>query len=80
MAMVDTSTHRCQRFTGVIETLADSEHALARDLAAHRELLSIALQLLHDADRQLHSGRTTIASLHDELRAARRQAKDPANR
>ena len=53
----------------LIETLADSEHALARDLAAQRELTHVALTLLHQ--REIANGH-----LCDECRRLRQAHRD----
>ena len=55
----------------IIETLADSEHALARDLAAHRELLHAALTLLHERGGELGRLRRDNRRLRDECRRLR---------
>ena len=55
----------------IIETLADSEHALARDLAAHREMLHVALTLLHERGCELGRLRDAHHRLHGEYRRLR---------
>ncbi len=55
----------------IIETLADSEHALARDLAAHRELLHAALTLLHERGIELGRLRRNNRRFRDECRRLR---------
>ncbi len=61
--------HRVSNDT--IETLADSEHALARDLAAHREMLHVALTLLHERGVELGRLRRDNRRLRDECRRLR---------
>ena len=54
-----------------IETLADSEHVLARKLAAYRELIHVALERLHGLTRQLDGLREDNRKLRDECRRQR---------
>ena len=60
----------------LIETLADSEHALARDLAVHREMLHITLTLLHERECELGQLRRDNRQLRDECRSLRRTVPD----
>ena len=55
----------------IIETLAESEHALARDLAAHRQMLHVTLTLLHDRGSELARLRSDNRQLRDECRRLR---------
>ena len=55
----------------VIEHLADQEHALARNLAAMRELLHLVLAQLHEVTRQLERLREQHYQLRDEYRSFR---------
>ena len=52
----------------IIESLSDSEDALARDLAAHRKMLQIALTLLHEVTCELGRLRDAHRRLRDEFR------------
>ena len=61
-----------QRFSNdLLETVADSEHALARDLGANREMISVALTLLHERGLELHRLREAYRRLRDEYRSLR---------
>lgn len=57
---------------GVIAELAESEYRLARDLAAVRQLLHLALEQLHATERQRDALREQNRGLRDrdERRAA----------
>ena len=57
----------------IIERLADQEYALARDLAANRELLHLALVQLHQVGRELGHLREQHGQLRDECRRLRAQ-------
>ena len=54
------------------ERLADQEHRLARTAAGLREVLSVALEQLHERDRQLHR----LREQHHQLRAAYRRRRE----
>ena len=61
----------------VIEALADSEHALARDLAAVRECYHLTLGLFHASMMELDGLRKRYYRVLDEnrrLRAERRES------
>ena len=55
----------------IIESFADSEYALARDLAAHRQMLHVALTLLHEWGTELGRLRRNNRQLRDEYRRLR---------
>ena len=61
----------CGDRTFLITDLADTEHALARDLAAYRELLHVALTLLHERGAELGRLRRYNRQLRDECRRLR---------
>ena len=52
----------------VIETLADSEYALARSLAVYREALSVAIEQPYKTARQLDHLRKEHRRLREEYR------------
>ena len=52
----------------LIESLADSEYALARNLAAYREMLHVSLTLLHERGAALDRVRSDNRQLRDECR------------
>ena len=61
----------------LIETFADSEHALARELAAVRECYHVTLELLHTTRTDLGALRNRYYRMLDEnrrLRADRRES------
>ena len=64
----------------VIEHFADQEHALARDLAAMRELLHLALGRLHEVTRQLDRLQEQHHQLRDECRRLREQVRHDERR
>ncbi len=59
----------------VIEHLADQEHTLARNLAAVRALLHLALARLHEVGRQLDRLKKQHYKLRDEYRRLRDQVR-----
>ncbi len=63
-----------------IETLADSEHLLAHDLAVSREMLHVALEHLHDLTRQRDSLLTDNRRLREECRRQRETTTRDARR
>jgi hypothetical protein len=63
-----------------IETLADSEHLLARHLAVSREMLHVALEQLHDLTRQRDSLLTDNRRLREECRRQRETTTCDARR
>lgn len=69
--MSATTPARRRPVDGVVEAPANSEYHLARDLAAYRELLSIALGELHQARLQQTNVRRTVIRLREELAGAR---------
>ena len=58
----------------VLEHFADQEYALARDLAALREVLHLALAQLHEVTRQLDRFREQHHQLRHEYRRLREEA------
>ena len=64
----------------VIEALADSEHALARDLAAVRECYHLTLGLFHDCMTELHGLRARYHRVLDENRRLRAHQRDTTTR
>ena len=61
----------CSDRDRLVSELADSEYRLARELAATRELLHIALEQLHEKERQLARVREKHRRLRDECRGLR---------
>ncbi len=57
---------------GLIAEFADSEFQLARQLAAYREMLSIALAQIHERGRQLERLREQQRQLRHEYRQLRK--------
>jgi len=55
----------------IITELADSEHRLARDLVAVRQLLRLALELAHEKERQLKRLGVQHSRLRHEYRRLR---------
>ena len=60
-----------QTSSDIIETLADSERALARGLAVRREMLSVALTLLHERDCEIGRLRAENLRLRADSRGLR---------
>ncbi len=60
---------------GVVEHFADQEYALARHLAAVRELLHLALARLHEITAQFDRFKEQHHRLLDEYRRLREQVR-----
>jgi len=60
----------------IIESFADSEYALARDLAACREALHVAVEQLHEVTCQHDRLREDNRRLRDECRRLRQTVPD----
>ena len=54
-----------------IETLVDAEHVLARNLAAYREVMHVALEQLHGLTRERDRLREDNRRLRDDYRRQR---------
>ena len=64
----------------LIAAPADSELQLARQLAAYREVLSVALAQLHEVGRQLDRLKEQHYKLRDECRRLREQVRRDGRR
>ena len=61
-----------ERFANdTIEPLVDAEHVLARNLAAYREVMHVALEQLHGLTRERDRLREDNRRLRDEYRRQR---------
>ena len=64
----------------VIETLADSEHALAREAAGLREVLHAAVEQVHELTGERNRLQARLRRALDVIRRQRTQRRDTAAR
>ena len=70
----------CDYRDRVIETLADSEHALAREAAGLREVLHVAVEQLHVLTAERDRLQARLWRALDVIRRQRAQRRDTRTR